>query len=172
MNNHREMPEVAWFPIQCRTRQENRTGEHLAHQGFECFNPRSRVEKLHARKVKQQEQPMFPGNPFAIIKTQNNWTALHTTRGIPSVVSFCGQLIPIDEGVAPSDYAAAQLGYQAITVSMTSMISRAHMLLRFESNGNRETGGRLNFRLPADEPAESRVLPLGGSACLPVRLTH
>ncbi|WP_150305044.1 transcription termination/antitermination NusG family protein [Pseudomonas saliphila] len=91
MNNHREMPEVAWSPIQCRTRQQDRTGEHLAHQGLERFNPSSRVEKLPAGKVKRQEQPMFPGNLFAIIKTQDNWAALPATRDISRVVSGCGQ---------------------------------------------------------------------------------
>lgn len=48
MNNHREMPEVAWYLIQCKPRQENRAGEHLARQGFESFSPTTRVEKLHA----------------------------------------------------------------------------------------------------------------------------
>ena len=95
MNNHREMPEVAWYLIQCKTRQMNCAGEHLAHQGFECFNPSIRVEKLHADKVKQQEQPMFPGYLFAKIKNaQDNWTAPNSTRSVSRVVNCCSQSIP------------------------------------------------------------------------------
>lgn len=183
MNTHREMPEVAWLPIQCRTRQEDRAGEHLAHQGLECFSPSNRVEKLHAGKVKQQEQPMFPGNLFAKIKTQYNWTALYATRDMSRVDSFCGQLAPIDDRPStakgrhacgagrdfrceslqgPHDNATEQLEHQRISASMTSMINRtgAH-LQRFELSDNRETGGWMNCHIPAEQPAEIKGFTFG-----------
>lgn len=102
MNNHREMAKVARYLIQCRTRQLNHAGEHLAHQGFECFNPNIRGEKLHAGKVKQQEQPMFPGYLFArIIIGQDNRTALDSIRS-ESRVTRCGKTLPVDDNSVAS----------------------------------------------------------------------
>lgn len=93
MNNHREMPEVAWYLLQCKPRQNNRAGEHLARKGFKCVNPIFRASKLHGVKVKRIEQPMLPGYAFSKTKAQDNWTALSLTRCVSSAVNSGGQTI-------------------------------------------------------------------------------
>ncbi|WP_150301460.1 transcription termination/antitermination NusG family protein [Pseudomonas profundi] len=95
MNNHREMPEVAWYLLQRKPRQVGRAGEHRAHQGFECLEPSLRVDELHAGKVKRIAQPMFPGYLFARIKAQDNWTALPLTRCVSRVLNTRGQSVPL-----------------------------------------------------------------------------
>lgn len=97
MNKHRELPEIAVYFIQSEPRQESCTGEHLARQGFEYFDPDIRIEKLHAGHMEQQKQPMF--SPFIKIKAQDGWRAIHSAHGASRVAGFCDQTCPADDSI-------------------------------------------------------------------------
>ncbi|HDZ57867.1 MAG TPA: hypothetical protein ENI17_09675 [Pseudomonas xinjiangensis] len=58
MNNQMELTDIAWYLIQCESRHNENAGEHLARQGFECFNPTASVGRFDSRKVKRQDQPV------------------------------------------------------------------------------------------------------------------
>ncbi len=99
MNTQKDLHDIAWYLIQCKPRQENRAREHLVRQGFECFSPTLTVESLTSGKLKSHVQPLFPGYLFTRVKAQDNWTALHSTRGVTRIVGFCGRPCRVDDSI-------------------------------------------------------------------------
>jgi len=93
------MPDIAWYLIQCKPRQDGRALEHLSRQGFECFGPTLSVESIKANKLCRTEQPLFPGYLFARIAADGNWTALRSTRGVSRVIGFCGHPCQVDDAI-------------------------------------------------------------------------
>ena len=90
MIKHALLPDIAWYLVQCKARQDERAQEHLLRQGFDCFCPTLNVESLKGGRLKRLCQPMFPGYLFVHFRAQDNWTALRSTRGVTRVVSFSG----------------------------------------------------------------------------------
>jgi transcriptional antiterminator RfaH len=82
------LPEIAWYLLQCKSRQDERAREHLLRQGFDCFCPVLEVEILKGGRLRRLTQPMFPGYLFVHLRAQDNWVALRCTRGVARVVSF------------------------------------------------------------------------------------
>lgn len=99
MNNQMDLPETAWYLLQCKPRQDARAYEHLSRQGFECFFPTMKVETLRADKIQSRSQPLFPGYLFIRIRPTDSWTSLHSTRGVSRVVGFCGQPCKVREDI-------------------------------------------------------------------------
>ncbi|TBU86713.1 transcription/translation regulatory transformer protein RfaH [Phytopseudomonas dryadis] len=99
MNTHMELPEIAWYLIQCKPRHDEQAWEHLNRQGFECFCPHIRKETIRAGKVRKISQPLFPGYIFIHLKAQDNWVKLRSTRGVSKVVGFCGRPCRIDDEI-------------------------------------------------------------------------
>ncbi|PXX69522.1 transcriptional antiterminator RfaH [Pseudomonas sp. LAMO17WK12:I10] len=91
MNRPIDLPDIAWYLVQCKSRQDQRAQEHLLRQGFDCFCPAMTCETIKGGRFKQLTQPMFPGYLFVHLHAQDNWTALRATRGVSKVVSFSGQ---------------------------------------------------------------------------------
>ncbi|BAU75932.1 transcription/translation regulatory transformer protein RfaH [Metapseudomonas furukawaii] len=84
------LPEIAWYLVQCKARQDERAQEHLQRQGFDCFCPVLSVESLKGGRLRRLIQPLFPGYLFVHLRAQDNWAALRSTRGVARVVSFSG----------------------------------------------------------------------------------
>jgi transcriptional antiterminator RfaH len=85
-----------WYVVQCKPREDARALEHLQRQGYECYGPQLRVEKLrHGRKV-ALPAPLFPGYLFVHLNDVNdNWYAIGSTRGVLRLVRFDGYPLPI-----------------------------------------------------------------------------
>lgn len=99
MNTQMELPEIAWYLLQCKPRQDVRAHEHLTRQGFECFNPSILVQTLKRGSMQQKTQPLFPGYIFVRVKAEDNWTALHSTRGVTRIVGFCGKPCKVSDQI-------------------------------------------------------------------------
>lgn len=91
MNRHAEIPAKAWYLLQCKSRQDGRALEHLLRQGFECFAPTLTAQTIRAGKLREIEQPLFPGYLFIRMGETDSWLSLRSTRGVNRVVAFCGQ---------------------------------------------------------------------------------
>ncbi|WOD10900.1 transcription/translation regulatory transformer protein RfaH [Pseudomonas sp. NyZ704] len=90
MSKQMELPEIAWYLLQCKPRQDTRACEHLTRQGFECFNPSIEMQTLKRGSIQQKVQPLFPGYIFVRVKAGDSWTSLQSTRGVTRLVAFCG----------------------------------------------------------------------------------
>lgn len=99
MKAQMDLPEVAWYLLQCKPRQNARAHDNLIHQGFECFNPSILTRTLKGGTIKQKIQPLFPGYIFVRVKAEDNWTALHSTRGVSRIVAFCGKPCKVSDSI-------------------------------------------------------------------------
>lgn len=82
-------PKAAWYVVQCRANQNFRAQENLENQGFTCFQPQLRVEKLRAGRRVQRTEPLFPGYLFIQLhKEGQSWHSIRSTRGVQKLVAF------------------------------------------------------------------------------------
>ncbi len=99
MSGQAQSSKVAWYLVQCKPRQDARALEHLARQGFECFWPCLTVESLKGGRLRQLEQPLFPGYLFIHLGMDDNWVSLRSTRGVSRIVGFSGSPCPVDDQI-------------------------------------------------------------------------
>jgi transcriptional antiterminator RfaH len=89
---NREMTEkhyVAWYVVHTKPRQEARALENLQNQGFECFLPTLKVQKLRKQRVQTLTEPMFSRYLFIQLNEQTqNWGTIRSTLGESKLVSF------------------------------------------------------------------------------------
>src|SRR5690606_18465904 len=90
VNRPTELPTSAWYLLQCKPRQDARAQEHLDRQGFECFAPTLTRETIRAGKLRQLQQPLFPGYVLIRMSPDARWLALRSGRGVSPVVA-CGR---------------------------------------------------------------------------------
>ena len=99
MTDQMDLPEVAWYLLQCKPRQDSRACEHLTRQGFECFNPSIFTQSLKGGSIKRKMQPLFPGYIFVRVRAEDSWTSLQSTRGITRIVAFCGKPCRVNDAI-------------------------------------------------------------------------
>jgi transcriptional antiterminator RfaH len=99
LNTQMKLPEIAWYLLQCKSRQDARAHENLTRQGFEFFNPSIKVQTLKRGSIQQKTQPLFPGYIFVRVKAEDNWTALRSTRGVTRIVAFCGKPCRVSDDI-------------------------------------------------------------------------
>jgi transcriptional antiterminator RfaH len=89
----REAPadESGWYVVYARPRQEVRAMENLCNQGFECFLPTIRVERLRDGHRAMISEVLFPRYLFVRLEAgRSNWSAIRSTRGVSHLVQFGG----------------------------------------------------------------------------------
>ena len=99
MDRQAESPAKAWYLVQCKSRQDGRALEHLQRQNFECFAPTRAVQSICAGKLRELEQPLFPGYLFIRMGEGDSWLSLRSTRGVNRVVAFCGQPCCVQDSI-------------------------------------------------------------------------
>jgi transcriptional antiterminator RfaH len=68
-------------------------------QGFECFAPTVTAQVIRAGKLRELEQPLFPGYMFIRMGADDNWLSLRSTRGVNRVVAFCAQPCCVQDAI-------------------------------------------------------------------------
>lgn len=77
-----------WYVVHTHTRSEDRAQWHLQNQGFECFVPRCRRTRRHARKTDTVLEPLFPRYLFAYFDADaTRWLAINGSRGVISLLT-------------------------------------------------------------------------------------
>ncbi|MDI1245445.1 MAG: transcription/translation regulatory transformer protein RfaH [Rhodoferax sp.] len=80
-----------WYLIHTKPRQEQCALENLQQQGFGCFLPMIRVEKLRRGKLVEIDEPLFPRYLFIQLDTgqhAQSWQPIRSTKGVSRLVSF------------------------------------------------------------------------------------
>ena len=81
--------ELRWYLLHCKPHQDGRAHENLQRQGFECFAPIQRVERLRDGRRRVVEEPLFPGYLFVHLdRINDNWGTIRSTRGVREIVRF------------------------------------------------------------------------------------
>ena len=88
-----------WYVVHTHTRAEDRALWHLRNQGFECFVPKCRKTRRHARKTTTVLEPLFPRYLFVHFDADaSRWLAINGSRGVVALLSDGTRPLPV-----PSD---------------------------------------------------------------------
>lgn len=83
-----------WYLIHTKVRQERCAEENLERQGYTCFLPRMRVEKLRRRALVVVMEPLFPRYLFIRLDAglkAKGWGPIRFTSGVTRLVTFGNQ---------------------------------------------------------------------------------
>jgi transcriptional antiterminator RfaH len=89
-----------WYLIHTKIRQERVALENLERQGFECFLPLVRVEKLHRSQLQVVQEALFPRYLFIRLGTgleSQSWAPIRSTVGVNRLVTFGQNPAKIDD---------------------------------------------------------------------------
>ena len=56
--------EPAWYAVQVRSRKESHIASQLENRGVECFLPKFKAVRRWSDRIKELDQPLFPGYLF------------------------------------------------------------------------------------------------------------
>jgi transcriptional antiterminator RfaH len=108
-----------WYLIHTKIRQERVALENLERQGFECFLPLIRAEKLRRGQLQVVQEALFPRYLFIRLGTgleSQSWSPIRSTIGVSRLVTFGQTPAKIDDTLvnelrAKGDSTEVQLRY-------------------------------------------------------------
>lgn len=78
-----------WYVVHSKPREEKKALENLQKQGFECFLPMIKLEKLIRGRIKSVTEPLFSRYLFIQTQSQNqNFSVIKYTLGVNKLVAF------------------------------------------------------------------------------------
>lgn len=99
MNMTEHFPARAWYLVQCKASQDERAEINLVNQGYTCFRPTHRRERVLRGRRRVVCESLFPSYLFIQLGSDDSWGPLRSTRGISRVVSFGGKPLPVHDDV-------------------------------------------------------------------------
>ena len=87
---------LSWYALQVRSRKEGYIASQILGQGFECLLPTYKSIRKWSDRVKELEQPLFPGYLFCRFDFQNRRPVI-TTPGVLQVVGFGRTAAPVPD---------------------------------------------------------------------------
>jgi transcription antitermination factor NusG len=91
-----KLARLPWFALQVRSRRETQVATQLEGQGYECFLPLYKSERRWSDRVKEVNQPLFPGYLFCRFELHNRGPLL-MTPGVQQIVGTGRTPIPVAE---------------------------------------------------------------------------
>lgn len=91
-----------WYLIHTKIRQERVALENLERQGFECFLPLIRAEKLRRGQLQVIQEALFPRYLFIRLGTgleSQSWSPIRSTVGVSRLVTFGQTPAKIDDAL-------------------------------------------------------------------------
>src|SRR5713226_1928435 len=85
-----------WFALQVKSRYENSVATHLAGKGYEWFLPLQKSRRRWSDRIKEIEQPLFPGYVFCRFDPLARLPIL-ITPGVIRIVGIGKTPIPIED---------------------------------------------------------------------------
>ncbi len=82
---------MSWYVVHTKPRDEQRALLNLEQQGYECYLPTRKAERLRRGKIHILEEPLFPRYLFIYLETgmlAKGWGAIRSTRGVSGLVRF------------------------------------------------------------------------------------
>ena len=90
---------LSWYVVHTKVRQEALALTNLTRQGYECYMPMLKLEKIRQRKTTTVTEPMFPRYLFIRFDTSGSgqsWSPIRSTLGVSQLVRFGGQPAVVD----------------------------------------------------------------------------
>lgn len=86
--------KATWYALQVRSRKESYVASQIQGQGFECLLPTYKNIRKWSDRMKELEQPLFPGYLFCRFDFQNRRPVI-TTPGVLQIVGYGKTAIPV-----------------------------------------------------------------------------
>lgn len=92
--------ELRWYLVYCKPHEDERALENLERQGFQCFRPIRKVERLRNGCKYTASEALFPRYLFIQLDRKNdNWYPIRSTRGISQIVRFDEHPLPVPDSI-------------------------------------------------------------------------
>lgn len=91
-----------WFVVHTKPRQELRALQNLQNQGYACFLPLIRLEKIRNKRVSIADEPLFPRYLFVQfdgLAGAQTWGPIRSTLGVSSLVRFGLEPARVDDAL-------------------------------------------------------------------------
>jgi transcription antitermination factor NusG len=88
--------KASWYALQVRSRKESYVASQILGQGYECLLPTYKSVRKWSDRVKELEQPLFPGYLFCRFDFQNRRPVI-TTPGVLQIVGYGRTAIPVSD---------------------------------------------------------------------------
>jgi transcriptional antiterminator RfaH len=95
-------PTTAWYLVHTKPRQEDVALVNLQRQGYECYLPQMRIERIRRRKAEIATEPMFPRYLFIRLDSSDqgkSWSPIRSTLGVSQLVHFGGRAAKVDDAL-------------------------------------------------------------------------
>ena len=93
-------PTTAWYLVHTKPRQEEIALANLKRQGYECYLPQMRIERIRRRKAEVATEPMFPRYLFVRLDSSvqgKSWLPIRSTLGVSQLVHFGAGAAKVDD---------------------------------------------------------------------------
>jgi len=135
---------LPWFALQVRSRREGPIATQLQGQGYECFLPLYKSTRRWSDRLKEIEQPLFPGYLFCRFDLHNRGPLL-MTAGVQQIVGIGRTPMPVEDseidsirqalasGLPSSPWPYLELG-QRVRVNHGSLTNLEGILINFKGS--------------------------------------
>jgi transcription antitermination factor NusG len=135
---------LPWFALQVRSRREALVSNHLEGQDLECFLPLYKSKRRWSDRVKEMEQPLFPGYLFCRLALCNRGPVL-MTPGVQRIVGVGRTPMPVEEkeiesirqalcsGLPNQPWPYLQVG-ERVRVNYGSLVNLEGILVNFKGS--------------------------------------
>jgi transcriptional antiterminator RfaH len=91
---------LSWYLVHTKPRQEDVALANLQRQGYECYLPQMRIERIRRRKAEVAIEPMFPRYLFIRLDSSDqgkSWSPIRSTLGVSQLVHFGARAAKVDD---------------------------------------------------------------------------
>ncbi len=95
-------PTIGWYLVHTKPRQEDVALANLQRQGYECYLPQMRIERIRRRKAEIATEPMFPRYLFVRLDSSDqgkSWSPIRSTLGVSQLVHFGARAAKVDDAL-------------------------------------------------------------------------
>jgi transcriptional antiterminator RfaH len=92
----------SWYLVHTKPRQEDVALANLQRQGYECYLPQMRIERIRRRKAEIATEPMFPRYLFIRLDSSDqgkSWSPIRSTLGVSQLVHFGARAARVDDAL-------------------------------------------------------------------------
>jgi transcriptional antiterminator RfaH len=92
----------SWYLVHTKPRQEDIALTNLERQGYECYLPLMRIERVRRRKAEVATEPMFPRYLFIRLDSSDqgkSWSPIRSTLGVSQLVHFGARAAKVDDSL-------------------------------------------------------------------------
>jgi transcription antitermination factor NusG len=98
-----------WYALRVKSRHEDVVEVHAHARGYESFLPKYSVRRRWSDRIKEAEQPLFPGYVFCRFDPLNRFPVL-SIPGVVHAVGFGKELVAVEEAEIEGIRAAVKAG--------------------------------------------------------------